>query len=87
MTFNSVNQLFLYKLARCLYVIASALYIALSIFSVLKCFKKINVSANRVEQKYHRIPFAIPASVTMVKLKEITGICGAMNIEENLQKA
>lgn len=48
------------------------LYIALLIFSVLKCFKKINVSANRVEQKYHRIPFAIPASEIMVKLKEIT---------------
>lgn len=87
MTFNSGYQLFRYKLARCLYIIASALYIALLIFfSVQKCSKKINVSANRVQQKYCRIPFAIPASETMVKLKEITCTCGMMNIEKNRRR-
>lgn len=63
------------------------LYIALLIFSVLKCFKKINVSANRVEQKYHRIPFAIPASEIMVKLKEITCATWDDGCREKLQKA
>lgn len=44
-------------------------------------YLKINVSANRVEQKYHRIPFAIPASEIMAKLKEIT--CGIMDLDKN----
>lgn len=60
--------------------------IALLIFSVLKCFKKINVSANRVEQKYHRIPFAIPTSEITVKLKEITWTMWDDGFREKLQK-
>lgn len=62
------------------------LYIALLIFSVLKRFQKINASANRVEQEYHRNPFAIPASEIMVKLKEITCMMWDDGFREKLQK-
>lgn len=62
------------------------LYIALLIFSVLKCFKKINASTNRVEQEYHRNPFAISASEIMVKLREITCTMWDDGFREKLQK-
>lgn len=79
--------LFCFRLARCLYIIASASYIDLLIFfSVQKCFKKVNASANRLKQKYCRIPFAIPASEIRFKLKEITCTCGTKNIEKNSKK-
>lgn len=48
--------------------------------------KKINVSANRVEQKYCRIPFAIPTSEVRFKLKEITFTCRTMNREKNSRR-
>jgi len=75
-----------YRLARCLYINTSAACVVLLIFSAQKCFKKINVSANRVEQKYRRIPFAIPTSEIRFKLKEITFTRGVMNREKSSRR-
>lgn len=55
-------------------------------FSVQKCLKKVYASANRLKQKYCRIPFAIPASEIRFKLKEMTCTCGTKNIEKNGKK-
>lgn len=48
--------------------------------------KKVYASANRLKQKYCRIPFAIPASEIRFKLKEMTCTCGTKNIEKNGKK-